>query len=188
MRNEGPAILRIQAECFVIMGAAIKPDGRPSGAMQRRVEGALLSSQNSIGPYYIVTGGQGKFGPPESDVMKLMLQEAGVPEAQIITDPKSNDTLSSILECAVILKDRDYLHPVVVCTDRYHVPRCRWLFRLLGIATEKRPMPSGRGVNGNFRWSYYHIRELFAILWDTFALGSRQSIHGLRNPSSGNRS
>ena len=163
----------------MIMGAAVKPDGEPSGALRRRVEGALASGRSAIAPYYLVTGGQGKFGPPEADVMKRMLLQAGVAEDHILADRKSSDTLASVVECGALLKSRPFLYPVIVCTDTYHIPRCRWLFRMLGVSTEQRRMPSGREANGVFRWLYYYLREFCAILWDTFLLAIQLSIKAL---------
>lgn len=165
--------MNTQAQCLVIMGAAVKPGGAPSGAMQRRVKSALILGQASIS-YYMVTGGKGKFGPPESEVMKSMLQDAGVPEDRIISEANSSDTLSSVIECASLLRSRSCLHPIVVCSDEYHVARCRLLFHLLGIATEKRPMLSGRRANGLLRWAYYYLREFFAIPWDALLLTTRR--------------
>ncbi len=106
--------------------------------------------------------------------MKSLLQAAGVPEDRILTDPESNDTLTSIIRCANILKGRKQVDSVVVCTDRYHLPRCRWLFWLLGVPTSKRPMPGGLGANGIWRWAYYYAREILAIPWDTVLLTGRR--------------
>ena len=159
-----------QAQCLVIMGAAVKPDGAPSGAMQRRVTSALILGQGSSTSYYLVTGGKGKFGPPEAEVMRSLLKDAGVSEDRIISEANSHDTLSSVIECAALLGSRSYLHPIIVCTDEYHVARCRLLFLLLGIATENRPMQSGRQANGPLRWTFYYVREFFAIPWDSLLL------------------
>jgi vancomycin permeability regulator SanA len=158
------------AQYFVVMGAAVRPDGGPSGALRRRVEIALRLGQRSGRSFYLATGGEGKFGPAESQVMAALFQAAGVPANEILTDSESHDTLSSVVHCSNILRNRQCVDRVVVCTDRYHVARCRWLFWLSGIRTFKQPMPSGRRANGTLRWTYYYLRELFAIPWDTFLL------------------
>jgi len=158
------------AQCFVIMGAAVRPDGSPSGALRRRIEAALGFGQGTGNSIYLATGGQGQFGPPESQVIAGVLQSAGVPEDHILTDSESHDTLSSVVNCSTILRKRRWVEGVVVCSDRYHVPRCRWLFWLSGIQTVKRPMPSGSGPSGTLRWTYYYLREFFAIPWDTLLL------------------
>jgi len=157
-------------EIFVIMGAAVRPDGTPSGAMLRRVEGALMLGQKSPDPFYVVTGGVGRWGNAEAEVMKAELQARGVPAARIETETASNDTLSSTMHCARIIHAHQKPDAVFVCSDRYHIPRCRWLFYLLGVHTRATPTPSGRGPNGFLRWSYYYLRELLAIPVDTALL------------------
>jgi vancomycin permeability regulator SanA len=157
-------------ETYVVLGAAVKQDGTPSGAMRRRVEGALLLSRASRDPFYIVTGGKGRFGPPEADVMAEMLISAGIPESRIDADRKASDTLSSIVNCTQIMRLRGITEPVFVCSDRYHIARCRWLFLLMGVHTRPAFMPSGRAANGNVRWAYYYVREWFATPVDTAIL------------------
>jgi vancomycin permeability regulator SanA len=154
----------------VIMGAAVMPNATPSGAMRRRVEGALALGRRSQDPFYIVTGGIGRWGPAEADVMKAELQTDGVPEHRIMTETASRDTLSSIVNCSRIIREHDKADIVSVCSDRYHIPRCRWLFWLLGVPTRRANMPSGRGANGILRWSYYYVREAIATPVDTVLL------------------
>lgn len=155
----------------MIMGSAVMPDGAPSGAMRRRVEGALAMGRGSPEPFYLATGGVGLYGRSEAEVMKEELEAAGVPEGRIVTESASRDTLSSIENCARIIKsEHGTAASVTVCSDRYHIPRCRWLFRLLGVATRPGNMPSGRSANGILRWSYYYVRESVAIPTDTLLL------------------
>jgi vancomycin permeability regulator SanA len=161
-------------ETYVVLGAAVKQDGTPSGAMQRRVEGALLLSRASQDPFYIVTGGKGRFGPPEANVMAEILSSAGVPEFRIEAETKACDTLSSVVNCTHIMRRRGISEPVFVCSDRYHIARCRWLFLLMGVRTRPASMPSGRAANGNIRWAFYYVRECFATPVDTAILIARR--------------
>ncbi len=158
------------------MGAAVLRDGSPSGALRRRVESALALGGNLATSFYLVTGGKGRFGPPESVVMSSLLQAAGVARDHILTDSVSHDTLSSIMRCVAMLRCRHSVDSVIVCTDRYHLLRCRWLFWLSGVSTRKHPMLSGLRANGMLRWTYYYIREFLAIPWDTALLISRRML------------
>lgn len=154
----------------MVMGAGVGEDGSPSGALRRRLEAALALGRNSSNPIYLVTGGRRGRRPAESEVMKVYLRAAGVPDEGIWTDDESTDTLSSITRCAQIIKARNGGASVMVCSDRYHVPRCRWLFRLLGVPTKFGLMPSGQASNGTVRWTYYYLREAAALPVDTFIL------------------
>jgi uncharacterized SAM-binding protein YcdF (DUF218 family) len=161
-------------EIFVIMGAAVRADGQPSGAMRRRVEAALCLARSSQDSFYVATGGRGRFGPPEADVMKQILVSAGVPEKRVVAERESSDTLSSVINCASIIRREKGVRSVLVCSDRYHIPRCRWLFWLLGIHTGRASVPSGREANGILRWSLYYVRELVATPVDTVILLARR--------------
>lgn len=159
----------------MVMGAGVGEDGSPSGALRRRLEAALAFGRNSSNPIYLVTGGRRGRRPAESEVMEAYLRAAGVPDERIWTDDESTDTLSSITRCAQIIKARNGGASVMVCSDRYHVPRCRWLFRLLGVPTRFALMPSGREANGTVRWTYYYLRETVAFPVDTLILLLRRA-------------
>ena len=63
----------------MIFGAAIRPDGQPSGTLRRRVEGAYRIGSIFRDPIYLVTGGVGRYGPAEATVMRDQLLGYGVP-------------------------------------------------------------------------------------------------------------
>jgi vancomycin permeability regulator SanA len=155
---------------FIILGAAVWSGGRASNAMRRRVEGALESATGVPNALFLVTGGVGKHPPSEAAVMSSLLQEAGIPEKQILLDEDSKDTLESIRNCTRILNSLPARADVIVCTDVYHIPRCRWLFRMCGIATRAGQVRSGRSENKPLRWMYYCLREFAATPWDTLLL------------------
>jgi vancomycin permeability regulator SanA len=158
----------------VVLGAAVWEGGRASNAMRRRIEGALLSARSLQCPFFLVSGGVGKYPPSEAMVMAGLLQEAGIPAERILFDEASTDTLESIRNCTDILRNLPKFDKVIVCSDVYHIPRCRWLFKLYGIATCPGMVASGRSQNTVARWLYYHLRECAAIPWDTLlALMSR---------------
>jgi vancomycin permeability regulator SanA len=162
---------------FVIFGAAVWKDGRASNAMRRRVEGALRSARDARNAIFLVSGGVGEHPPSEAAVMSRLLQEAGVPEKNILLEEESTDTLQSVGNCVRILQSLTSSGDVVVCSDVYHIPRCRWLFKLYGISTRPGEVASGRSQNKLPRWWYYYLREFAALPWDTLmVLGSRAGI------------
>lgn len=152
---------------FVIMGAAVWEGGCASNAMRRRVEGALLSACGVTNPVFLPSGGIGKHPPSEAEVMSRLLRSAGVPEHTIIRDEDSCDTLQSVRNCVRILHSLPDFAQVVVCSDVYHVPRCRWLFKLYGITTRAGRVISGRPQKKAWRRWYYTLREFPALIWDT---------------------
>jgi len=151
---------------FVIMGAAVWRGGQPSNAMRRRVEGALISARGAANPLFLPSGGIGKHPPSEAEAMSRLLQEFGVPKENIVLDEASNDTLQSVHNCSRILRSLPNFSQVVVCSDVYHIPRCRWLFKLYGIPSLPGAVRSGRAQNKPWRWWYYYVREFPALVWD----------------------
>ncbi len=152
---------------FVIMGAAVWSGGCASPAMQRRVQGALCSAREVPGALFLVSGGVGGQPPSEARVMATLLQEAGIAGERILLDEASDDTLSSVRNCVSILRALPSFGDVVICSDVYHIPRCRWLFHLFGVASRSGQVESGRTHNRILRWVYYYVREVVSLAWDT---------------------
>jgi vancomycin permeability regulator SanA len=164
----------------VIFGAKVRPDGTPSGAVSRRVAAALKIASGSSPLLFLVTGASRLGGPSEAGVMQRMLTLAGIPPNRIVVDEASADTLASVVRCAALIRERCPRGRVVVCSDRYHIPRCRWLFFLLGIHTSAAAIESGREANGTLRWAYWFLREIPAIPWDTLLLLMRRGRTNIR--------
>ena len=155
---------------FVIMGAAVWRGERASKAMRRRVEGALLGARSMSNPLFLPTGGIGKHPPSEAEVMSRLLQESGVPAQSILLEEASHDTLQSVRNCSRILHSMSGFSQVVVCSDVYHIPRCRWLLKLYGIPSLPGEVSSGKAQNKAWRWWYYCLRELPGLVWDTLVV------------------
>lgn len=148
----------------IIMGAAVLPDGRPSTAMRRRVEAALNLRDEFIDVIYIPSGGKAENRTrSEADVMQDLLLHAGVNSEQIFLEAESKNTLQNVSNSARIIRQFSSSSKVIVCSDTYHILRCRLLLYLLGISTIYRPMPSGKKTSGRIRWIYCYIREAVAI-------------------------
>ena len=153
---------------IVIFGAAVRPDGSPSGALRGRVEAAIALGKTLRNPVYMPTGGQGRYGRPEAIVMADMLAAAGIDRASIQPETQATNTMSSAQACARMLGPT--AAAVYVATSAYHMPRCVLLLRLEGLRA--RP---GRAATGaaSARWSkrwYWRLRELAAIPLDTATL------------------
>ena len=161
----------METHIAIIMGSAVLPDGRPSKAMQRRVRAALDLRFEFRNLTFLPTGGNiQRWGRRESDVMAELLKNAGVDDENIIQESESKDTLQSISFCAQTLKKLPDLSTVVVCSDSFHLPRCRLLLYILGISSVRRPMPGGKKSLGFIRWACYCMREAVAIPVDAVLL------------------
>lgn len=149
---------------IIIFGAAVRPDGSASPALRRRVEAAHAFGAGLPAALYLPTGGQGRFGPPESTVMAALLTERGVPPARILQEPTGTDTLSSVLACAALLRARGHDGAVFAATSGYHLPRCLLLLRLAGWPARAVPPPEA-DPSWPRRW-YWRLREAPALPYD----------------------
>lgn len=163
---------------IVIFGAALRPGGKPSGALRRRVEGAFRLGQTLHDPVYLPTGGVGRFPPAEALVMRDLLLGLGVRPEQILTEDVAHDTLSSAVNCAAIMRMRGDVGRVFACSSRWHIPRCRMLLRAVGIAAEAAPMPPELPALGISSWLWYCMREAAAIPYDAIAVRRYRRIPG----------
>jgi vancomycin permeability regulator SanA len=155
---------------LVVMGAAVTADGRPSGALKRRLDAALASKEAHDSRMFLVTGGTGRAGPAEAHVMTEYLLGKGVADGAVIAESASTDTLQSVVNCAAILRNRYDSAGVVIYSDHYHLPRCCLLFRLLGIPATGGIVPSGRDAMGLRKWLYMWLREGLALPFDALLI------------------
>jgi len=155
-------------EIYLIFGAAVRPDGSPSGTLKRRVETALRPAGGAKAHFYLCSGGVGRSGPSEAEVMRRLLLDSGVSPEDIIMDNNARDTLDTVRNARRILTERGLFGTIVVCTSTYHQPRCVLLLRFAGLKTRPAGGLSDRVHVGNKKWLYFVARELPAIIWDTF--------------------
>ena len=155
---------------LIIFGAAVLADGRPSGTLQRRVEGAIVAGRRWPDARYLPTGGTGPNGFIEADVMCRLLIAAGIAPDRITSERKARNTLESARLCDAIMRSEGNVAEVIICTSPYHILRCAVLLRLLGWKVRMVAMPSDAGA---VRWRtllWYWIRELIALPYDVALL------------------
>jgi uncharacterized SAM-binding protein YcdF (DUF218 family) len=149
---------------IVIFGAAVRPDGQPSGVLRDRVAAAARFGRKFAAPLFIPTGGRGRHGPSEASVMRRQLLDAGYPDAAILLEDTGQDTLSSVRAVRRLLRDTGVRAPVFAATSGYHLPRCLALLRLAGIAARPCPPPVAPADQPR-RW-YWRLREIPALPYD----------------------
>jgi vancomycin permeability regulator SanA len=168
-REKGSAAVTEHPATVVIMGAAVRPDGRPSRALTERVAAALRWGEaQPVPPRYMPTGAVGRHAPAESTAMAGLLREGGVPAARITEEPTGTDTLSSVQACLRLLGGAP--GPVFVATHRYHLPRTLLLFRLGGCKARAVPPPPGPAARASLaRWRW-RLREIPALPYDALLM------------------
>ncbi len=155
-----------QPPTIAIFGAAVRPDGGPSGTLRRRVEAAAAFARRFPAVVFMPTGGVGRFGASEASVMATLLRADPHPNATIVLEETATDTLSSIRALRRLLRARGGGGGVYAATSAYHLPRCLLLLWLAGIPA--RPCPPSiapAAASRGKRW-YWRLREVPAIPYD----------------------
>ncbi len=163
---------------IVIFGAAVRPGGRPSAMLRRRVEAAAAFSVRFTEPLFVPTGGVGRHGPSEASVMRALLVECGVAPGRILLEESGTDTLSSARAVARLLRADGLAAPVFAASSAFHLPRCVLLLRLFGVPARAAGPP---WASAGSRWTtraWWWLREAAALPYDLIlALVVRRGFH-----------
>jgi uncharacterized SAM-binding protein YcdF (DUF218 family) len=152
------------AWAIVIFGAAVWPDGGPSPSLRRRVAYGRQAALDDPEALIFCSGGVGRHGPSEASLMARLLIEAGIDPARIALDERSRDTMENVAAAAAFIR-AEGLEGAVVCTDGYHAPRVRMLFRALGVASRAGPIRKGYAGTRK-HWLRMVAREVLAYPYD----------------------
>ena len=171
------------APVIIIFGAAVRPDGTPSRALRDRVEAALRLGARLDDPLYMPTGGIGRHGPAEAEVMAALLRDNGILRERIQPEPTARNTLGSVRACAALLPG--FQGRVYAATSAYHLPRCVLLLRMAGLRALPCPPPRTVAAGALKRRWWWRLREVPAVPVDAAILAWLRLRGRLRAPSSG---
>jgi len=154
------------AHVIVILGCAVRASGVPSQAMQRRVNQALETARQLERVAFVPIGGVGRHPPAEALVMQGLLRAGGVPSSRIEPVPLGTNTIRSLRACwPVLCAARALPEPaqIHVCTDAYHMLRCRSILWLWGLETRALGCPKQRAGR---LLLYMLVRDRLGLLKD----------------------
>jgi uncharacterized SAM-binding protein YcdF (DUF218 family) len=161
---------------ILIFGAAVRPGGKPSVTLQRRVEAAISRAKGHPDARFVPTGGIGRFGPSEASVMAALLMKSGIHSDRILLEDTGTDTLSSARAIRRLLREHPSKGRILVATSAYHLPRCLTLLCLLGIAARPCPPPREPAARAFWKRWYWRLREVPALPYDAaLAIWSRMT-------------
>jgi uncharacterized SAM-binding protein YcdF (DUF218 family) len=143
-----------EADAIVVLGC------RGPAALARRLDRGVRLFQAGVAPLLVLSGGGA--GPvAEAEQMRQAAVASGVPEAALLIDRESRNTLENARNTARLLGSRG-LRSVLLVSERAHLPRAAMLFRLAGLrvtgsAAVKSPS-LWRGIGAA-------VREIAALPW-----------------------
>jgi uncharacterized SAM-binding protein YcdF (DUF218 family) len=145
------------ADAIVVLGCRVPEDGRAGGALERRVAAGVALLAAGAAPRLVLSGG-GTGRVPEAEVMRTLALGYGAPEAALLLETRSRDTIGNAF-CSAALLRAEGLSRVIVVSERYHLLRARILFRRAGMDVVRIAGPPGRGTRDWPMW----LREIVAL-------------------------
>lgn len=145
----GPALPPTQRHAVVVFGRGLNPKtGKPTPALQRRLEEALTQARKDPAALIVVSGGAAHNAFPEAIGMRDWLVQHGVDASRILVEDRSHDTIENAENVAALLAGGK-VQQVTVVTERYHVQRAHELleralaFQHISARIDDAPAPDG---------------------------------------------
>ena len=134
------------ADLIIVFGNEVLPTGEVSDRLKARLDKALQIFRQGYSKTIMVSGGTGKSGFDEADVMKKYLTDHGIDATQILEDHNGTNTFKTAQNVAQ-LKPQS----VILVSQYFHISRAKLAFWKNGIQqtysahadyTELRDVPS----------------------------------------------
>jgi uncharacterized SAM-binding protein YcdF (DUF218 family) len=114
-----------KADAIVVLGC------KSPARLARRIERGAQLFRQGLAPILLLSGG-GSGSEPEAEIMRRAALARGVPEAALLVEPDSRDTLGNARETAARLRPHGW-RTIVLVSDGTHLARAALLFRLAGV-------------------------------------------------------
>lgn len=126
----GPPI----ADAAVVFGNKVEPGGQPSLSLASRLDKVVEVYRCGLVRRVIVSGGVGKEGWDEAEVMAAYLADHGIPPGAILVNSQGDNTYLTARNTRALAVEHD-LRSFILVSHFYHLPRARLIFRRLGLET-----------------------------------------------------
>lgn len=149
------------ADVIIVLGAAVWENG-PSPALRARIHHAQQLFHQGYADYFILSGGQGLFGPSEAQVMADLLKQYGIDESYLILEDQSTSTFENLRFSKEKMDEYGFQSAIIV-TDTFHMKRALLIAKDVGISSYGSAAKESI-LNQNMSLKiYYTLREILAI-------------------------
>ena len=118
-----------EADCILVLGCGVRPDGTPSLMLQDRLETGIALYEDGAAPKLLMSGDHGRKEYDEVNLMKEYALERGVPSEDVFMDHAGFSTYESMYRA----RDIFCAEKVIVVSQRYHLPRALYVAEKLGL-------------------------------------------------------
>ena len=156
----GLADRAVNADVAVVLGNEVLANGKPHPRLAARLDRALALFRNKHCPLIIVSGGIGRSGHSEAEVMASYLKENGVPSRNIVRDVSGVNTWETARFTATYMREYNLTSAVAV-SQFFHVARSAAALGFMGVEQV------GTASPWYFEWRdvYSVAREVPGFLW-----------------------
>lgn len=117
----------------VVLGNKVEVNGQPSERLKARLDKAVELYSKGYFTFIIVSGGIGKEGFDEAQVMKSYLIDNGIPAEKIIEDNNGYNSYMTAQNTSKIMNELE-LDSAMIITQYFHISRTKLAFRKVNIA------------------------------------------------------
>ena len=117
------------ADCILILGCGVRPDGDPSLMLRDRLDAGLALYEAGAAPKLLMSGDHGRTDYDEVNTMKDYAMERSVPSSDIFMDHAGFSTYESMYRA----RDIFLAEKVLIVSQEYHLYRAVYDARRLGL-------------------------------------------------------
>jgi vancomycin permeability regulator SanA len=150
----GESAKKLGADCILVLGAGLKPDGTPNDMLRDRLEKGIELYRAGAAPKILLSGDNGQEEYDEVNAMKDYVLKAGIPSEDVFMDHAGFSTYESMYRA----RDIFLVGKAIIVTQKYHQYRALYAARGLGVESCG-VVPETRTYAGQ---KYRDIREILA--------------------------
>ena len=130
-----------RTDAILVLGAA-QYNGKPSPALQARLDHGISLYRRKLARHLIVTGGVGRRDTlSEGEVARRYAIRQGVPDSLIMVERTGTNTAQSVAAAAALMRAA-HLRTVLLVSDSWHMLRLDLLARRAGLQGYRAPVPT----------------------------------------------
>ena len=146
------------ADVGIVLGTTVEESGDLSPRLEARLSKAVELYNEGMFAEIIVSGGVGREGHNEAEVMKQYLIGAGVPEDRIHVDAAGNDTYLTARNASRFMGEEG-MRSALVISQYFHISRAKLALERFGVS----PLYAAHA-------DIFELRDLYSIPREVIAL------------------
>ncbi|MBR4959746.1 MAG: YdcF family protein [Clostridia bacterium] len=153
------------ADCILVLGAGVRPDGTPSDMLCDRVQTGLALYRSGTAPKLLMSGDHGQADYNEVACMLDIALEDGVPAQDVFLDHAGFSTYESLVRAKEVFGAQR----VVIVTQKYHLHRALYIADALGLEAVgmSADLRSYRGQRmRDIREAAARVKDVLAVWFD----------------------